>query len=60
MSSVLSVAYLSFSLPAVAAGVAVTQLGLHATADLYGAALIGLASVALVLSGRLEDAHVAA
>src|SRR3954447_5483957 len=54
VSSVRSAAYLSSSLPAVAAGVAVTQLGLHTTADVYGAVLIGLASVALALSGRLR------
>jgi predicted MFS family arabinose efflux permease len=55
VSSVLTVSYLSFSLPAVAAGVAVTQFGLHATADGYGIALIVLAAVALALSGRLEE-----
>jgi MFS family permease len=55
VSSMLTVAYLSFSLPAVAAGVAVTQFGLHATADAYGVALIALAAVALVLSRRLEE-----
>jgi MFS family permease len=55
VSSVLTVSYLSFSLPAVAAGVAVTHFGLHATADGYGVALIVLAAVALALSGRLEE-----
>ena len=55
VSSILTVAYLAFSLPAVAAGAAVTQLGLHQTADIYGAVLIALAAVALVLSRRLED-----
>jgi MFS family permease len=55
VSAILSVAYLSFSLPAVAAGVAVTQVGLHATADVYGALLIGLAAVALLLSGRVQE-----
>lgn len=55
VSSVLTVSYLSFSLPAVAAGVAVTRLGLHATADVYGGALIALAAVALLLSHRLEE-----
>ncbi|HEY7075368.1 MAG TPA: MFS transporter [Solirubrobacteraceae bacterium] len=59
VSSVLSVAYLSFSLPAVAAGVAVTRVGLHATADVYGAALIALAALALVLTRRLEGPPVA-
>jgi MFS family permease len=55
VSAILSVAYLSFSLPAVAAGVAVTHLGLHTTADVYGVVLIGLAAVALLLSGRVEE-----
>ena len=55
VSSVLTVAYLSFSLPAVAAGVAVTQLGLHTTADIYGGVLIALAAIALGLSARLDD-----
>jgi MFS family permease len=55
VSSILIVAYLAFSLPAVAAGVAVTQLGLHETADIYGIALIALAAVALALSHQLQD-----
>ncbi len=55
VSSILVVAYLAFSLPAVAAGVAVTQLGLHETADFYGLTLIVLAAVALLLSHRLSD-----
>ena len=50
VSSILMVAYLSFSLPAVAAGIAVTQIGLHETAKVYGVALIALAAVALVLT----------
>jgi MFS family permease len=55
VSSILIVAYLAFSLPAVAAGIAVTQVGLHETADIYGIALIALAGIALVLSHRLQD-----
>ncbi len=55
VSSILIVAYLAFSLPAVAAGVAVTQLGLQETADIYGIALIALAAVALALSHQLQD-----
>jgi hypothetical protein len=47
--------YLAYSLPALAAGVAVTRAGLHETANVYGVALIGLAVVALLLSHRLED-----
>jgi MFS family permease len=53
ISSVLAVSYLAFSLPAVAAGAAVTQLGLRDTAEIYGAALIAMAAVALALSGNL-------
>jgi MFS family permease len=59
VSSILTVSYLSFSLPAIAAGVAVTQLGLHTTADIYGAVLIALAAIALTLSHRLEDPQAA-
>ena len=55
VSSILAVSYLAFSLPAVAAGAAVTQLGLHETADLYGSALIVLAAVALALSHQLQE-----
>jgi MFS family permease len=54
-SSVFAVSYIAFSLPAVAAGIAVTQVGLHETADIYGAALIVVAAIALALSGRLQD-----
>jgi hypothetical protein len=35
--------------------VAVTQLGLHETADIYGIALIVLAAAALTLSHQLQD-----
>jgi MFS family permease len=56
ISSVLAVSYLAFSLPAVAAGAAVTQLGLRATAEIYGVALIVMAVVALALSGSLAAA----
>ncbi len=55
VSAILTVAYLAFSLPAVAAGAAVTQLGLHETANIYGGALIALAALALVLSRELQD-----
>ena len=53
MSSILAVAYLAFSLPAVIAGVAVTQIGLHETAKVYGIVLIALAAVALLLTRAL-------
>jgi hypothetical protein len=39
----------------VAAGIAVTQIGLHETANVYGLALIALAAVALGLSSELND-----
>jgi hypothetical protein len=55
MGAALAVAYLAFSLPAVAAGIAVTQIGLHETAKIYGIALIVLAAVAFVLSRELSD-----
>jgi MFS family permease len=55
VSAILVVSYLAFSLPAVAAGAAITQFGLHETADVYGIALIVIAAVALALSGQLED-----
>ena len=56
VSSILTVSYLAFSLPAIAAGIAVTQVGLRDTAVVYGSVLIALAALALSLSGRLEGA----
>jgi MFS family permease len=55
VSSILAVSYLAFSLPAIAAGAAVTRLGLHETADIYGVALIALAAAALALSRKLPE-----
>jgi MFS family permease len=55
ISSVLTVSYLAFSLPAIAAGAAVADLGLRETAEIYGGTLIALAALALALSGRLDD-----
>jgi MFS family permease len=57
VSAILVVSYLAFSLPAVAAGLAVTRFGLHDTTEVYGAALIVVAAAALALSGRLQDPH---
>lgn len=54
-SSVLTASYLAFSLPALVAGIAVTDLGLRETAEIYGAALIALAVLALALSGGLDE-----
>jgi MFS transporter len=50
--------YLAFSLPAVAAGVAVPLIGLSATAYIYGAAVIGLAAtstIALLWTGQQAE-----
>lgn len=55
VSSIFVVSYLAYSLPALAAGIAVTRLGLHETANIYGLALIALAVIALALSHRLQD-----
>src|SRR5581483_3945373 len=54
-SSVFAVSYIAFSITAILAGVAVTQVGLRDTAEVYGAALIALAALALVLSGALAE-----
>jgi len=55
VSAILAVSYLAFSVPAVIAGAAVTQLGLRQTTDIYGGALIALAVIALALSRHLQD-----
>ncbi len=55
VAAVYVASYLAYSLPALAAGIAVTQFGLHDTANVYGVVLIGLAMLALALSHRLED-----
>ena len=55
VSSILVVSYIAFSIPAVIAGVAVSQIGLQETAEIYGAALIGIAALALALSGNLDE-----
>jgi MFS family permease len=54
VSSILTVSYLAFSLPAIIAGVAVTQVGLRDTAEVYGLALMALALLALALTGDVE------
>jgi hypothetical protein len=46
LSSVFVVSYLMFSLPAVAAGLAVEEIGLERTAEIYGAAVVVLALTA--------------
>lgn len=54
-SAVFVVSYLAFSLPAIVAGIAVTEVGLRETAEVYGLSLIAIAAVALALSGNLDD-----
>ncbi len=54
VSSVLIVAYLAFSGPALVAGIAVTQVGLRETALVYGGLLIVMTALALALSHRLD------
>ena len=54
-SAVFVVSYLAFSLPAILAGIAVTEVGLRETAEIYGLTLIAIAALALALSGNLDD-----
>ena len=49
----LVIAYLAFSLPAIAAGFATTSFGLHATAVVYGVGVVALGLVALAVRRRL-------
>lgn len=49
LAAIFIVAYLAFSVPALAAGVATTRFGLHATALVYAAALAVLAAAAGVI-----------
>jgi MFS family permease len=55
VASIYVASYLAYSLPALAAGIAVTRYGLLDTANVYGVVLIVLAGIALALSHRLED-----
>lgn len=48
LAAVFAVGYLAFSLPAIAAGIAVGALGLTRTTEIYGAAVIALALLAVV------------
>ncbi|HEX6469735.1 MAG TPA: MFS transporter [Streptosporangiaceae bacterium] len=53
LAAIYVVSYLAFSLPAVAAGVAVTRWGLHPTTYAYGAAVMTLAlATTVAVSGR--------
>lgn len=56
VSAILTASYLAFSLPAIAAGVAVTQVGLQDMAEVYGIVLIVIATLALVLSREMDAA----
>jgi predicted MFS family arabinose efflux permease len=47
----LVIAYLAFSLPAIAAGVASTSFGLHATMAVYSAGVVALGLIALAAQG---------
>ncbi len=58
VSSVLTAAYLAFSIPALAAGLAVTQFGLRGTVEVYSLTLIAVATTALALTGRLAAVSV--
>jgi MFS family permease len=62
MSAVFVVGYLSFSVPAIAAGLATARFGLAGVAQVYGAAVIALAltAVAGLLARRRADARTAA
>ncbi len=48
LASVFVVGYLAFSIPAIAAGIAVGQVGLTRTTEVYGAVVVGLALLAVV------------
>ncbi|MCV2491776.1 MFS transporter [Geodermatophilus sp. YIM 151500] len=62
MSSIFVVGYLSFSLPAIGAGLAAARVGLTLTAQVYGVAVVVLALVAVggLLARRRADARLAA
>ncbi|HEY8336916.1 MAG TPA: MFS transporter [Tardiphaga sp.] len=54
LSTFYVLSYLAFSLPAVAAGLAVPTLGLSTVAYVYGAVVIALAAISMVASLRSE------
>jgi MFS family permease len=62
MSAVFVVGYLSFSVPAIAAGLAIPRFGLAGVAEVYGAVVVALAllAVAGLLARRRADARVEA
>jgi MFS family permease len=56
LAAALVISYLAFSLPAVAAGLAATSVGLHPTTLVYGGGVVALGLVALVAQ-RLRSAR---
>jgi MFS family permease len=61
LAAIFVVGYLAFSVPSIAAGIAVGGIGLERTAEIYGIAVIVLAlsaSAGLVLRGRRDAAPV--
>ncbi|MGI5128291.1 MFS transporter [Pseudonocardia sp. CA-107938] len=58
VTAIYVVSYLALSLPAVAAGIAVTQVGLLSTAYGYGVAVSALSAIALIGSWRQQHAPV--
>jgi hypothetical protein len=48
LAAIFVVGYLAFSLPAIAAGIAVGEIGLTRTTEIYGAAVVVLALLAVV------------
>ena len=54
LAGIFVVGYLAFSLPAIAAGIAVSEIGLTRTTEIYGAAVVVLAllAVAALLRAR--------
>jgi MFS family permease len=58
LASIFVVGYLAFSVPAIAAGIAVGGIGLQRTAEIYGVAVIvlSLSAVAALLLGRRRSA----
>jgi hypothetical protein len=51
LASALVIAYVAFSLPAVAAGFATTSFGLHATMVVYSLGVVALGLIALAAQG---------
>jgi MFS family permease len=62
LASIFVVGYLAFSIPAVAAGIAVGEIGLQRTAEIYGVVVIVLAlgAVALLMLRRRQAGSVPA